>query len=80
MIVTSAPTPAATRHAFSPEIPPPSTTTLPGRTPDAPLSSTPRPPLRACRHHAPAWIARRPATSLIGASSGRLASSSWMVS
>ena len=28
-------------------------TTFPGRTPDAPDSSTPRPPFWCCRHHAP---------------------------
>ena len=46
----------------------------------APESSTPRPPFCACRHQAPTCTASRPATSLIGASSGSEPSSSWIVS
>src|SRR6266436_4992766 len=49
-IVTSAPTPAATRAALAPAIPPPSTATRPGRTPEAPLTNTPHPPFCASMH------------------------------
>ena len=63
-----------------PAIPAPRMTTGAGRTPAAPERSTPRPPFCACRHQAPTWTARRPATSLIGASSGSEPSASWSVS
>ena len=33
------------RAAFTPEVPPPITTTLPGKTPGTPPSNTPLPPL-----------------------------------
>src|SRR5919204_250937 len=52
-------------------IPPPITTTRPGATPGTPPSSSPRPPSGFSRKYAPACAARRPAISLIGASSGR---------
>ncbi|MNY24908.1 hypothetical protein D3C86_1586510 [compost metagenome] len=57
--------------AWLPTTPPPRITTLPGATPGTPPSSTPRPPLAFSRQLAPAWIDMRPATSDIGASSGR---------
>ena len=56
--------------AFNPATPPPITTTRPGATPGTPPSSTPRPPLGLCRAEAPTCVANRPATSLMGASSG----------
>ena len=59
------------RAALTPETPPPRTTTLAGATPGTPPSSMPRPPCSISRQWAPAWIDMRPATSLIGASSGR---------
>ena len=46
------------------------TTTRPGATPGTPPSSSPRPPSGFSRKYAPACAASRPATSLIGASSG----------
>jgi len=69
--VTSAPIPAATLAAWVPTTPPPITTTLAGNTPGTPPSSTPRPPLAFCRVQAPTCGASLPATSDIGASSGR---------
>jgi hypothetical protein len=42
----------------------------PGSTPGTPPSSTPRPPCAFSSAVAPAWIAMRPATWLIGFSSG----------
>ena len=59
------------RAALVPTTPPPRTTTFAGGTPGTPPSSTPRPPCAISRQCAPAWIDMRPATSLIGASSGR---------
>ena len=59
-------------HGVRPDTPAPMTTTFPGRTPGTPPSRTPRPPAAASRALAPAWGASRPATSLIGASSGRV--------
>ena len=46
-MLTSAPTPAATRHALSPAMPPPITATLPDRTPG-----------RAAQQHAAPAVAR----------------------
>ena len=77
---TSASMPAAIHAAFQPTLPAPSTTTRAGRTPGAPPISTPRPPLWRSRKWAPICGASRPATSLIGASSGSAPSSSWTVS
>ena len=69
--VTCASNPIAMRAALTPDTPPPSTTTLAGATPATPPSSVPRPPCSISRQCAPAWMAMRPATSLMGASSGR---------
>ena len=70
MIVTCAPMPTAMRAACVPTTPPPRITTSAGGTPGTPPSRTPRPPCSFSRQWAPAWIDMRPATSLIGASSG----------
>ncbi len=70
MRMTSASMPWAIHAALVPTVPAPITTTRPGRTPGAPPSSTPRPPLPRSRKWAPICGARRPATSLMGASSG----------
>ena len=59
------------RAACVPTTPPPSTTTLAGFTPGTPPISTPRPPVGRRSAIAAASIESRPATSLIGASSGR---------
>ena len=77
---TSASMPAAIHAAFQPTLPAPMTTTRAGRTPGAPPSSTPRPPFSASSQWAPIWVAMRPATSLIGASSGSEPSASCTVS
>ncbi len=68
--ITRARRPTAILAAFTPTVPPPMMTTLAGATPVTPPSSTPEPPWFFCRCVAPAWMARRPATSLMGASSG----------
>ena len=68
--VTSAPMPTATRAAFTPTAPPPSTVTRPWRTPGTPPSRIPGPPRSFCSSVAPICVASLPATSLIGASSG----------
>jgi hypothetical protein len=70
MMTTSAPSPAAICAALKPTTPPPITITLPGITPGTPPSSTPRPPWAFSSAVAPAWIDIRPATWLIGLSSG----------
>ncbi len=70
-MVTSAPRPVAMRAALTPEVPPPSTTTLPGSTPGTPPSSTPLPPCGLARKWPPTMTDMRPAISLIGSSSGR---------
>ena len=72
MMVTSAPMPAAMTAAFSPATPPPMTTTFAGRVPGTPPMRIPDPPLGCCRCTAPICAASRPATSDIGASSGRV--------
>ena len=77
---TSASMAAAIRAAFQPTVPAPSTTTRAGRTPVQPPIRMPRPPWGFSNRCAPTWAASRPATSLIGASSGRLPSSSCTVS
>ncbi|CAB4930754.1 unannotated protein [freshwater metagenome] len=69
--VTSAPIPTAITAAFKPATPAPIITTRPGATPGTPPSKTPRPPLGFCSAVAPTCVASRPATSLIGARSGR---------
>ena len=71
MITTLASSPTAMRAALVPDTPPPSTTTRPGATPGTPPSSTPEPPCSFSRQWAPTCTDMRPATSLIGASSGR---------
>ena len=58
------------RAALVPETPPPSTTTFAGATPGTPPSRTPAPPCSFSRQCAPTCTDMRPATSLIGASSG----------
>ena len=65
---TRAPNPAAVSAAASPTVPAPITTTLAGGTPATPPRS--RPVLRI-RSWVPMRMARRPAISLIGSSSGR---------
>ena len=70
--MTSAPIPSAITAEFNPATPPPITTTRPGATPGTPPSSTPRPPCGFCSAVAPTWVAKRPATSLIGASNGNV--------
>jgi hypothetical protein len=62
--------PRAIAAAFMPDTPAPMTTTLAAYTPETPPSSTPRPPWARSRQCAPTCGASRPATSLIGASSG----------
>ena len=68
---TSAPRPMAMRAAFSPTTPPPSTSTRAGATPGTPQNSSPMPPLCLSRVSAAEKTAMRPATSDMGASSGR---------
>ena len=70
-IVTSAPSPVAMRAALTPEVPPPTTTTLPGNTPGTPPSKTPLPPLCLARKFAPIMADIRPAISLIGSRNGK---------
>ena len=70
-MVTRAFMPMAMRAALRPTTPPPSTTTFAGFTPGTPPSSTPAPPWAFSSACAPAWMDMRPATSDIGASSGR---------
>ena len=70
MQVTAASSPIDMRTALTPATPPPITTTFAGATPAVPPSSMPRPPCSISRQCAPAWIDMRPATSLIGDSSG----------
>ena len=69
--VTSAPMPAATRAACVPTTPPPITTTSARSTPGTPPIKTPRPPFAFCSVQAPICGASLPATSDIGAKSGR---------
>ena len=59
------------RAALVPDTPPPSTTTLAGVTPGTPPSRMPAPPCSFSRQCAPTCTDMRPATSLIGASSGK---------
>ena len=68
---TSAPSPMAMRAAFIPTTPPPSTSTRAGATPGTPQNSRPMPPLCFNRVSAAENTAMRPATSDMGASSGR---------
>ena len=70
-MVTCAFMPIAMRAALMPTTPPPITSTSAGFTPGTPPSSTPEPPCAFSSACAPAWIDMRPATSDIGASSGR---------
>ena len=56
--------------ALVPAMPAPRITTLAALTPVAPPSSLPLPPLIRSRKYAPTCGARRPAISLMGASSG----------
>ena len=70
MTVTYASMPIAMRAALVPDTPPPRITTLAAGTPGTPPSSTPMPPCSFSRQCAPTCTAIRPATSLIGASSG----------
>ena len=63
--------PSAIAAAFMPDTPAPMTTTLAAYTPDTPPIRVPRPPPCRIRWYAPTCGASRPATSLIGASSGR---------
>src|SRR5207253_1421728 len=68
---TSAPRPVAMRAAFTPDVPPPTTTTRPGKTPGTPANKTPLPPLYFARKFAPITADMRPAISLIGSSNGK---------
>ena len=77
---TSASIPIAMKAAFIPTTPPPITITVAAGTPGTPPSSTPRPPSGRSSMNAPACVAILPATSLIGASSGRRPSASSTVS
>ena len=70
-IVTRAPMPAATVAAAVPATPPPRTRTSAGATPGTPPISRPRPPPGPVSAVAPACAASRPATSLMGARSGK---------
>ena len=72
--------PWAIQAAFWPAMPPPSTSTLAAATPETPPISTPRPPDSRSSRWAPTWGAIRPATSLMGASSGSRPSDSSTVS
>ena len=62
--------PTAISAALVPETPPPRITTFAGGTPGTPPSSTPIPPFAFCSEAAPTCTDMRPATSLIGVSSG----------
>ncbi len=79
-MTTSASMPWAIQAALAPAIPAPSTRTFAGWTPDTPPIRTPRPPWPFSSRLAPTCGAMRPATSLIGASSGRRPSALWTVS
>ncbi len=70
-IRTLAPRPAATLAALEPTTPPPRIATSAGATPGTPDSKIPRPSWGRSRYLAPSWMLIRPATSLIGVSSGR---------
>jgi hypothetical protein len=72
--------PDAMRAACVPTTPPPSTTTRAGSTPGTPPSNSPRPPADFLSDAPAASIDSRPATSLIGARSGRPPRSSVTVS
>ena len=61
-------------------MPPPRITTFAGATPGTPPSRMPRPPFGFSRYCAPTCTAMRPATSLIGVSSGSEPSVSLIVS
>src|SRR3954465_13856257 len=63
--------PIAMNAAFMPTTPPPMTITWADATPGTPPSRIPRPPSGFSSMKAPACVAILPATSLIGASSGR---------
>jgi hypothetical protein len=78
--VTCAPMPTAIVAALRPTTPPPRMTTRPRRVPGTPPKSTPLPPCAFSSDEAPTCTAMRPATSLIGRSSGSDPSSGWMVS
>ena len=69
--MTLASMPMAMRAAWVPETPPPMITTRAGATPGTPPSSMPAPPCAFSRQWAPTCTDMRPATSLMGASSGR---------
>ena len=77
---TSQPRPTAMRAACVPTTPPPSTTTRAAGTPGTPPSRRPLPPAGLRSAKAAASMASRPATSLIGASSGSPPRSSVTVS
>ena len=62
--------PAAILAAFAPTTPPPRIVMWAGATPGTPPSRMPRPICGRSRYLAPSWMLIRPATSLIGVSSG----------
>src|SRR5438067_999928 len=62
---------SAKRAALTPDVPPPSTTTRPSKTPATPPSNTPLPPLYLARKLAPITTDMRPAISLIGSNNGK---------
>jgi hypothetical protein len=77
---TSACIPIAMNAAFLPTTPPPITSTVAAATPGTPPRRIPLPPSGFSSMNAPACVAILPATSLIGASSGRRAAASSTVS
>jgi hypothetical protein len=72
--------PAAIWAALPPAIPPPSTTTLAGMTPEAPPIKTPRPPLGARGTFAPSCGAILPAISTSAPAAACRPSAVWTVS
>ncbi len=65
-----APKPAAILAALAPTTPPPRMVMWAGSTPGTPPSRMPRPICGRSRYLAPSWMLMRPATSLMGVSSG----------
>ena len=84
MLMSSSPMlarkPAAIRAALAPTTPPPRMVMWAGSTPGTPARRMPRPICGRSRYFAPSWMLIRPATSLIGVSSGSRPCSSRSVS
>ena len=72
--------PTAILAASVPATPPPMMVTRAAGVPGTPPSSSPAPPFGLSRQLAAAWMAIRPATSLMGLSSGNVPSGSSTVS